>query len=396
MFTKGDRVKEGSRIGTVTAIHTPGTVDILFDDMDYAIRRQEGNVSTIRQNPHHHIHYHQVGGGHPLRNTHHLIRHTNPSSSEISVEDYSPKEEQFHAQVQGIYEGLVKERLGKKSTAPFKDSRDRRLDAKLGRDEVDQLLSQAFAIGTSVGQKHGYLKEGTNKPTLKGQAKSAARVGLAYHRIAGSLRMQGVPERRSQYILDSLKIFDQEEAWDNLLDYEKTLSLRRKGHPQRILKMKKGQKNVYVLMPDGIKFTSLKKAKESAVMPKRQLKKAANPSPPLRQVKRVQSSPITSFETRRCSLPISQLKKIPSETALYKKTQKLLGPCDSFEDARYQLLAAVGRNMAPYCIIFVKMVDGATRLADSESGAILTMDHFKRELGQSGSGRRTSSWGYLR
>lgn len=111
MFTAGDRVKEGSRMGTVTATHTPGTVDVLFDDMEYAIRRQEENVNKIRQNPcpkkwrnptplqdlidesweelgdeyhsyrnnpHHDIYYHQVGGGHPLRNTHHLIRHTNP------------------------------------------------------------------------------------------------------------------------------------------------------------------------------------------------------------------------------------------------------------------------------------------------------------------------------
>lgn len=108
MFTKGDRVKEGNRLGIVTEIHTPGTVDVMFDDMEYAIRRQEGNVNKIRQNPnpntwrnptplqdlieeswedlgdeyrnnpHHDIYYHRVGGGHPLRNTQHLIRHTNP------------------------------------------------------------------------------------------------------------------------------------------------------------------------------------------------------------------------------------------------------------------------------------------------------------------------------
>jgi hypothetical protein len=313
---------------------------------------------------------------------------------EIKVEDYNPNEEQFHAQVQGIYEGLVKADLGLSSTTPFKDARGKRLDAKFSQGEVDALLSQAFRIGSGIGQRQGYLKKGTNQPTLKGRAKAAARVGLEYHRIAGSLRMQGLSDRKSEAILDSLKVFDPQKSWENILDYEKTLSLRRKGHPQRILKMKKGRKNVYVLMPDGVQFTSLKKAKESAVMPKRQLKRAANPR--AQKVKSIASSPVMSYETRKCSLPISQLKKVPSEKVLFKKTQKLLGPCRSFEDAKYQLLAAVGRNMAPYCIIFVKMVDGSTRLADAESGAILTMDHFKRELGSSSSGRRVSSWGYLR
>lgn len=315
---------------------------------------------------------------------------------EIKVEDYNPNEEQFHAQVQGIYEGLVKADLGLSSSSSFKDARGKRLDNKFSQDEVDNLLSQAFRIGSGIGQKHGYLKKGTNDPTLRGRAKSAARVGLEYHRIAGSLRMQGLSDRKSEAILDSLTVFDPEKSWENILDYEKTLSLRRKGHPQRILKMKKGRKNVYVLMPDGTQFTSLKQAKESAVMPKRKLQRAANPRQPLTRVKTIESSPIVSYETRRCDLPISQLKKVPSEKALYKKTKKLLGSTNSFEDARYQMMAAVGRNMAPYCIIFVKMVDGSTRLADTESGAILTIDHFKSELGSSSSGRRVSSWGYLR
>lgn len=40
----GDRVSENGRKGTVTAFHTKGTVDVKFDDMDYAIRRQMGQV----------------------------------------------------------------------------------------------------------------------------------------------------------------------------------------------------------------------------------------------------------------------------------------------------------------------------------------------------------------
>lgn len=49
-FKVGDRVSEGKRKGKVTALHSPGTVDVLFDDMGYAIRRQAPNVRK-RVNP---------------------------------------------------------------------------------------------------------------------------------------------------------------------------------------------------------------------------------------------------------------------------------------------------------------------------------------------------------
>jgi len=44
MFKKGDRVKEKNNLGIVTAIHTPGTVDVLFDGQDY-------DVTLIKENP---------------------------------------------------------------------------------------------------------------------------------------------------------------------------------------------------------------------------------------------------------------------------------------------------------------------------------------------------------
>lgn len=46
-FKIGDRVQEGNRKGTVKSLRSKGTVDVLFDDMDYAIRRQLGNVKRI-------------------------------------------------------------------------------------------------------------------------------------------------------------------------------------------------------------------------------------------------------------------------------------------------------------------------------------------------------------
>ena len=46
-FKIGDRVQEGNRKGVVKSLRSKGTVDVLFDDMDYVIRRQLGNVKRI-------------------------------------------------------------------------------------------------------------------------------------------------------------------------------------------------------------------------------------------------------------------------------------------------------------------------------------------------------------
>jgi hypothetical protein len=43
----GDRIQEGKRKGKIKAFHSKGTVDVLFDDMDYVIRRQLGSVRRI-------------------------------------------------------------------------------------------------------------------------------------------------------------------------------------------------------------------------------------------------------------------------------------------------------------------------------------------------------------
>lgn len=46
-FKVGDRVTEGKRRGQVHAIHSKGTVDVLFDDMEFPIRRQDSQVRRI-------------------------------------------------------------------------------------------------------------------------------------------------------------------------------------------------------------------------------------------------------------------------------------------------------------------------------------------------------------
>jgi len=48
-FKIGDRVIEGKRKGKVDALHSKGTVDVIFEGMDYAIRRQQHQVK--RANP---------------------------------------------------------------------------------------------------------------------------------------------------------------------------------------------------------------------------------------------------------------------------------------------------------------------------------------------------------
>jgi len=51
MLKVGDRVSERGRLGTIEAIHTKGTADVLFEDMDYAIRRQNHQLQLVKSNP---------------------------------------------------------------------------------------------------------------------------------------------------------------------------------------------------------------------------------------------------------------------------------------------------------------------------------------------------------
>ena len=97
---------------------------------------------------------------------------------ERGVELYDPSREQFNAVVQGIYESLVKQHLGLKSSAPFRDRRGARLDVKHSIDDDIQrdLLNRAFAIATRQEQKHGRLHRGTQFATKKGRGRSADRL----------------------------------------------------------------------------------------------------------------------------------------------------------------------------------------------------------------------------
>lgn len=317
----------------------------------------------------------------------------------IKVEVYDPKTEQFHAQVQGIYEYLVKSHLGLESSVPFK-SKGKRLDEKHNLEEyvVRDLLSNAFAIATKVGQKHGFLKKGTNAPTTKGMARSAGRAGYDEEKIILALKKEGYSLAKINDILKNLPSDDREFNWDNLLDYEMTLALSRKTNFYRILKMKKERKTFFYLMPIGTEYSTLKEAQEGALSMQPKPKKTtvsrrSNPRSPLQmsQAKNtnLNGSVVVSYETRRCNLDTKDLMKVKSLELLYNNTKDLVGPTESFEEARAHCQAAVGRNMCKYCIIFVHTVNGKLLLADDTTGAMKTIDDLQQELREQNAPRGT-------
>jgi len=95
---------------------------------------------------------------------------------------YDYDKTQLRAVVQGVYETLVRERLGEPAQRTFGVGPDR-LDVRavragtLTRADVTGLMRRAFAIAVTQGQKHGALQPGTVKPTRKG-------VKLAHERLA--------------------------------------------------------------------------------------------------------------------------------------------------------------------------------------------------------------------
>ena len=156
----------------------------------------------------------------------------------LSIEDYDPTREQFNAMVQGVYESLVRRELNKPYSTPFRDRRGQRLDVKhfLDPERQRELLSQAYAIATRQGQKHGFLAPGTQTATQRGRSRAKER------------------------------ITDRKALAANVRDFEETLSMVRKGHSRRVVK--KGR--LYWVQPDNRKFTRLQDAKAYITRQERQ------------------------------------------------------------------------------------------------------------------------------
>lgn len=124
----------------------------------------------------------------------------NPAADDL----YDPSKEQFRAVVQGVYESLVRKRVGVVYDNPFVAG-THRLDDTLDDTTRRQLLSQAYAIATRQGQKHGWLEPGTQTPTIKGV-------------LAAQKRLQAT-----------------DHAAENRQDYERTLARVRKSSHFRLV-----------------------------------------------------------------------------------------------------------------------------------------------------------------
>lgn len=248
----GDYIDERGRIGQVVALHTKGTADIQFEDMEYPIRRQMRNLRPVSLNPR---------GGY---------------------ETYDPSRAQFNAQVQAIYESLVKKNLKKKSTALFKP-RGKRLDSKMRKATIRRLLNQAFQIATGVGQKHGYLKKGTNVATKKGKRRSAKRQA------------------------------DYSHLMDNIFDYETTLSMSR-AEPFRVVEIKRGKQSRYYIMPTARYRLRADVAMEDAKVKNKDARKRRNPK---KSKVRLQDEYSKARTGRTPSQDLTQLRIIPDEVPLY-------------------------------------------------------------------------------
>lgn len=96
----------------------------------------------------------------------------------MTAELYDPRDEQVRAQRQGVYESLVRKRLGLPNKHPFRTTQGIRIDLRLSPADRKAAVSQAFAVGTKVPQKYGRLAPHGQQPTSLAAAESEARYRL--------------------------------------------------------------------------------------------------------------------------------------------------------------------------------------------------------------------------
>jgi len=108
---------------------------------------------------------------------------------------FDPREWQLHAQTNGIYESLVKKKLGAK-TFRSPDQRQLRLDAHYLMNnpspetvrELRGLVSRAFGSTVGPGQKHSWVKAGTRSPSARSAGASLERYQGTYLGTDGKVR----------------------------------------------------------------------------------------------------------------------------------------------------------------------------------------------------------------
>ena len=199
----GTRVSEGARSGVVVGHPGRGNmVDVQFDDVSFVMRREAS-----------------------------LLARSNPQEKD------DPAKAQKHAVVQGIYESLVKKHLGRKN---FRGTDGERIDVKalergtLSAEDVDGMVSRAFAIATGVGRKQGDIsresltRTGTRTSiTSTGEALSALRGGANPKTVERKLKAAGVSQAAIDRVMRLHAARGPGESDQRLEDFEITLTLRR-------------------------------------------------------------------------------------------------------------------------------------------------------------------------
>lgn len=192
----GTAVREGRREGVVVAHAGRGSmVDVQFDDVDFVERR----------------------------------------SAERLTPSVDWAEDQKRATVQAIYESLLLNELGRKQFRFRGERADVSAMARgvLDHEDIDRLLSRAFAIATRRGQKQGDIVEGGATATAAGRALSALRRGASPTLVVRQMKSAGVSQSAIDRVLRLSKGRDLEESAQRLADYEETLTLRKKPAPRR-------------------------------------------------------------------------------------------------------------------------------------------------------------------
>jgi len=177
-------------------------VDVQFDDVPFVMRRSAS-----------------------------LLRRRNPEGKD------DPAKAQKHAVVQGIYESLVKKHLGQRI---FRDEDGERIDivaleeGVLDHEDIDTLVSRAFAIATAVGRKQGDIGRGSlattgtrTQITTTGEALSALRAGASPTTVKRKLKAAGVSQTAIDRVMRLHEARGPGESDQRLEDFEVTLTLRR-------------------------------------------------------------------------------------------------------------------------------------------------------------------------
>ena len=202
----GTAVREGTRRGVVVRHAGAGSmVDVQFTDVGFVERRDAGRLAVV------------------------------PAGAKRAATEPDWADDHKRATVEAVYERLVLEHLGKKA---FRNAKGQRIDVlalnkgDLTREEVNDLVSRAFAIATRTGQVHGDVVEVGAGATPSGRALSALRRGADPRLVERQMKASGASDVAIERAIRLTRGKAPAESAQRLADYEETLTLRRKTNPR--------------------------------------------------------------------------------------------------------------------------------------------------------------------